>query len=484
MDSRIKDLERDQRIALARIVYDLIMADKIIDDKEVAKFADLFGKENNRALFRQAQELTFAKAMKLLAMPSDDSNDSDAIRKMHYNQRQRQAKKAADIVSETAGSDGACAPSEAILLLAINYYLKKNNDTYTKYDVQSFKLTDIFIGKRFVLYVDDSASSKSLEVEENYDLIANLLASIGFQFVYIPKIAEQYRKKGLDVFKAISMYIFPDIPEDRVVEVFDNIAKMTTKSFVKDCLNAKLGFDIAYARPSLMVMLGRSSVIGKSLSDKGLLYETNANFLKISIGDKKVLDVVGELVRDFNRIATFNFHVDFNPARDKLLYHGLHKAFFRMVALAKKNPRQYNINISTTLGAVFINDRKLPLAMGKTAIYIMILCRSFFGDKKGLPMNKAFSRLSAEEQKRLQFQYEWICSRLVNCETTQRKPLYPNVANRISEIRNAIYEIVGTREIGVIQIGTGAYIRTIVPPDRVTVDGIPIKEDQDWGTFM
>ena len=42
MDSRIKDLGKDQRIALARIVYDLIMADKIIDDEEVVKFAKLF----------------------------------------------------------------------------------------------------------------------------------------------------------------------------------------------------------------------------------------------------------------------------------------------------------------------------------------------------------------------------------------------------------------------------------------------------------
>ena len=51
MDSRIKDLGKDQRIALARIVYDLIMADKIIDDEEVVKFAKLFGEENNRILF-------------------------------------------------------------------------------------------------------------------------------------------------------------------------------------------------------------------------------------------------------------------------------------------------------------------------------------------------------------------------------------------------------------------------------------------------
>lgn len=485
MDSRIKDLGKDQRIALARIVYDLIMADKIIDDEEVVKFAKLFGEENNRILFHQAQELTFAKAIKLLTQPSDDNNDNEVIRKVHADQRRRQAEKAANIVSETASSDGFCAPSEAILLLAIDYFLKKNNATYTKYDIQSFKLTDIFIGKRFVLYVDNNANSKSLEVEQNYDLIVNLLASIGFQFIYIPKIVEQYKKKGLEMFKAMSMYIFPDIPEDKVEDVYNNIMQMDTKSFVKDYLNEKLGFDIICARPSLMVMLGRSSVIGKNISDKGLVYETNANFLKINIGEEKVVNVVGDLVHDFNKFVTFNFHIDFNPAKDKLLYHGIHKAFFRMVALAKNNPQQYNINISTNLHAVFINDYKLPLAKGKTAIYIMILCRSFFGDKKGLPMKKVFKTLEIEDQERLQTQYEWICAHLSNNqEVTQLSPLYPNVVNRISEIRNAIEDVVGSRLIGEIQIGTGDYITTIVSPDRVTVNGIPIKEHPDWGTFM
>ena len=485
MDSRIKDLGKDQRIALARIVYDLIMADKIIDDEEVVKFAKLFGEENNRILFHQAQELTFAKAIKLLTQPSDDNNDNEVIRKVYAYQRRRQAEKAANIVSETASSDGFCAPAEAILLLAIDYFLKKNNATYTKYDIQSFKLTDIFIGKRFVLYVDNNASSKSLEVEQNYDLIVNLLASIGFQFIYIPKIVEQYKKKGLEMFKAMSMYIFPDIPEDKEEDVYNNIMQMDTKSFVKDYLNEKLGFDIICARPSLMVMLGRSSVIGKNISDKGLVYETNANFLKINIGEEKVVNVVGDLIHDFNKFVTLNFHIDFNPAKDKLLYHGIHKAFFRMVALAKNNPQQYNINISTNLHAVFINDYKLPLAMGKTAIYIMILCRSFFGDKKGLPMKKVFNTLNAEEQDRLQEQYEWICSHLSNCQTiTHRSPLYPNVVNRISEIRNAIEDVVGSRLIGEIQIGTGDYITTIVSPDRVSVNGVPIKEHPDWGTFM
>lgn len=483
MDSRIKEFGKDQRIALARIVYDLVMADKIIDEQEIAKFVALFGKENDHAIFRQAQELSFAKAVKLLTLSYNEKNENDLAREFHAAQKYVQLSKAAGIINEIARSDGFCAPTEAILLLALDYYLLKNNSTYSKYDIQSFKLTDIFIGKRFVLYVDNNTSNKNLEVEKNYDLIVSLLASIGFQFIYIPRIVEQYRSKGEKLFVEMALYIFPDIPEDKVKEVYNKILCMNTKTFVKEYLNEKMGFDIVCAQPSFWVMLGQSSVIGKNISEKGLSYETNANFLKVCISDENVIDLVGSFVHNFNKFATFNFQFDFNPAKDKMLYSGIHKAFFRMVALARNNPQKYTINISTNLHSVFINDRKLNLTLGFTAIYILILCRSFFGDKKGLPMNKIYKHMVKEEQECLQKQYEWICSKLATSELSHRKPLYPNVVNRINEIRKAIDRIVGNRLIGEIQISSGDYIKTIVSPDRVTINGVRIMDHSDWNTF-
>lgn len=220
MDKRIKEIKKEQRVALARIAYDLIMADNIIEDEEIAKYTKLFGEENNRELFYQAQELTFAKAIKIIGYSCDNEDVNDLVRKLNANQRRNLAEKMTSIVTEIANCDGFCAPTEAILSLAIEYYLKRNNEAYTHYDIQSFKLTDIFIGKRFVLYVDNGANSRSLEIEENYDLIANLLDSIGFQFIYIPKMIEIYEYKGLETFKTISMYLFPDIPEEKVKEVY------------------------------------------------------------------------------------------------------------------------------------------------------------------------------------------------------------------------------------------------------------------------
>lgn len=474
MDSRVKELGKDQRIALVRIVYDLVMADKIIDEQEIAKFVDLFGKKDNHALFRTAQELSFSQAVKLLNQPLT-SSANDYGEAFQSAKREKELEIIKDIINEIARSDGFCAPAEAILLVALDYFLWKNDANRTRYDVQSFKLTDIFIGKRFVLYVEDKTNSKTIEVEKDYDLITNLLASIGFQFVYVPKLVEQYKQKTR--FEEIALYIFPDIPEERVDEVYTKIKNMGTRSFIKDHLNKVLGFDIVCSQPSLMVMLGRSSVIGKDISDKGIAYDTYANFLKIKIGDDNVLDIIGDLVHNFNQFASFNFQFDFNPAKNKLLYSGMHRAFFRLVALAKNTSRRYIITINTTLGAVFINDKKLNLSRGRIAQYLMILCRAFFGQKKGLPMNNVFSKLDVGEQGRLENQYEWVCQQVA---AKQRRPLYPIVSSRLSEIRDAIKDTVGNRLIGEIQVGIGDYVTTLVNPDFVFVNGVPILEHPEW----
>lgn len=484
MDNRITEFGKEQRIALARVLSDLIMADKIIDDEEIERFARLFGESNNRSLFRDAQSITFAQALKLLAHPVEKENDAEHIRKLNIIKRKKQTEAAADVLMETAKSDGLCPSSEAIILLAIDYFLRKNDNQYSRFDVQSFQLTDLFIGDRFILYADFSNNAISCVIDEHFELIVNLLSGIGFQFIYIPKIVEQYRNKGLEKFKTMSMYIFPDIPETRIEEVYYTILNMTTKKFIQEYLNKRLSFDISCPNPTLMVMLGRSSRLSKELSDKGLPYETYANFLKINIGNDNILNVISNFICNYNKFVSFNMNIDFNPAKEKLLYHGIHKAFFRMVALAKENPHRYKIDINTSMGAIFINDKKLNLPLGITAIYALILYRSLFGDKRGLPMRNVYNTLSAKEQEDIQTQYETICGYIQNQERLERAKLYPSVFNRISVIRNELEDTVSSRFIGDIQLGSGDYVRTIVKAEHVTVNGVKIEEHPRWSNLV
>ena len=110
------------------------------------------------------------------------------------------------------------------------------------------------------------------------------------------------------MFQAMSMYIFPDIPQDKVEDVYDNITMMTTKEFISKYLNEKLGFDMVCPKPSLYVMIGRSSVLGNNLTRKGLAYDTYANFLKINVGDNNILDIISQFVVDYNSKASYNLN--------------------------------------------------------------------------------------------------------------------------------------------------------------------------------
>ena len=481
MDNRITEFEKELRIALARIVSDLIMADKIIDSDEVEKFAELFDGYNKRELFRNAQELTFAQAMKLLARPEDSASDSEQMRRLNAAARSKRSKMAAELLFETANSDGYCAPSEAILLLCIDYYLRKNNTGYTKYDVYSYRLNDIFVGKRFVLYSDFSNSPKRCDVEKHYDLIANLLAGIGFQFIYIPKVVEKYKKMGIKVFKNMSMYMFPDIADEKIEEIYSNLLGMTTNKFIQEYLNGKLGFKISTPSPAFLVMLGRSSRLGKDLSKVGLPYETYANFLKIKIDNDDVLDVISDFVCNFNKYVSFSINIDFNPSKEKLLYHGIHKAFFRLVALAKENPNNCTIDINTAMDAIFINDKKLVLQLRFRVIFALILCRSFFGDKKGLPTVPVYEKMTAVEKAEIQREYETVYAYMRNLDyIEEKKLLYSDVRTRISKIRDTLFDTVDKKYRSEIKWISGSYIKLDIMPERVTINGKPIKEHPEW----
>lgn len=458
---------------MARIVSDLILADNVIDDGEIAKFGNLFSGDC-RELFLEAQTLTFAEALKRFALPG--SNPWKIL---------TQGRNIQKIADETAGSDGFCAPAEALLTLAVDYYLLRNNRGYTKYEILSFPITDFPIGEHFVLYVDKKAGPTRDQVEQKRDALTNLLASIGFQFIHIPTIAKQFKSKGLESFKAMSIYLFPNIPADGIEDTYNEIISMKTDKFVSDYLKKKLGFGIDCSRPSLLVMLGHTCRLGNNISDKGLAYETYANFLKIDIGDDDPVDIVNKLVSDYNKLVAINVALNFNPAMDKIQYSGFYKAFFRLVALAKGCPTLYNINISTTLHAIFFNKRALNLPAGKAAVYALILCRSFFGDKRGLPTGKQHSKLSDEEKAQIQSQYEQVYSLIKGRQKSKLADLYPAAQNRISDIKNAIKGIVGDSLISVVQITEkDGYIKTIIDPKRITVDDIPITEHPTWSGIV
>lgn len=465
-----QDIEYRQQVALARIISDAILADKIIDEDEIRKYKELVGGDSASTLFYDAKTFPLAHAVDVLQRNTSEGR-----------------KYIKEILNDIITSDGVCSPSEAKLQTALDYCINQNeiqivsNKPVHKYKIKSFRLYDLFLGQKFVLYIEsDYNVNLNNEIIQNYDIISNLLASIGFQFIYIPKLAKLYSNKRYELFEDMAMFLFPDIERDLIRKAYKKITEMKTDVFVKDYLYRKMGFDVISSTPSLLVMLGSSNVLTSNASPTGLRYNTYANMLKINLFDgASIAHEINRFVCDYNSKVTFNHITDWNPSHTKLLYQGMYKVFFNMVVLVSNNPSMLRIDINTKTGTVSINDRLLDIAVAPASLYALIIWASIFGDKRGIPNH---SVATDEEKAFFQDKYQKIYAMMNNNPEGRYKanPIYNSLKSRVSELRNKIKMLTDANVVGFVKFSTSDYIRLMVPPENVYVDNIPIISAPAW----
>ena len=468
MDPRLKILTGEQRVALARLVADTIISDKIIDDTEIAMFDRIFGSESSRELFEAARHIPFAQALKQLRSPSGTL-------------RRRIARNVTGIIAEVSRADGICAPQEAALQLAMNCYLEGNDDQEPVYDVVSSRLTDISIGHRYVLYADFSGSARSEEADKDFTVISGLLASVGFTFIHIPRIINEFTGKGREHFRRMARYMFPDIRPARVDEVYTRLSSVTTRSFITDYLNRRLGLGIDAGTPSLVVMAGTSSVASDSVSAPGMPVDTYANFLKIRLAGRRIVSVAAEFVEKFNSFTSYNLSFGFTRQPGRLPYYGIRKAFFRLVALSADTPETATISIDPASGTAAINGRRLNLSPARTALYVLIICLSATG--AGLPLGAVYAALCQEKKERIQRLYETVYSFISNSASRRLRPLYPGVTNRLSEIRREIAAAAPAASLPQVQVSRGDHARVLIPVQNVTAGSQKITDHPLFAVF-
>ena len=464
------DLEYRKKVAIARVLSDAILLDKIIDEDEIKKCRELVGDDSVSNIFYDAKTFPLSHAVNVLQQNSSEEK-----------------KYISEVLNSMIISDGVCSPSEAKFQTALDYCINQNkihsvnNKPCRKYEIRSFKLSDLFIGQRFIFYIENEYNVRvNSEIKENYTVISHLLASIGFQFIYIPKLAELYASKKREMFEDMAIFLFPDIEKETIKDAYDKITKMQTSEFVKDYLSKKMGLDVSSSSPSLLVMLGRSNVLTNRASSLVLRYDTYANLLKISLfdNDSIVLDV-DKFVCDYNRMVTFNHIVNLNPSHTKLLYQGMYKVFFNMVVLAKDNPSLLRIDINTITGTISVNDRLLDLDFTPTVRCALIIWSSIFGDKKGIPILEN----ATEEQKRFfQQKYNQIYALMKNDSNgIYSKMLYnKSLSIRLSELKGRFKDVTDVKVVDIVNFYTKQYYKLMIPPENVFVNNAPIKDDPIW----
>lgn len=376
-------MKQAERASVMRILTDLIEADGIIDTREMDflnVMREKYGvKKEDETL---AVSFTLAHAFDVLAESSSELRHG-LIR---------------DFFGITM-SDNFCAKEEALLILALRMCLIGSLGYEAK--VISVKTADFVFDSEQILYVEseyDDAINK--EITLSHRDISNEARLAGFDFVYIPTIAEHYRSISECDIMQITEFLYPKVNMERLNIICNQLQNLSTAEFCKYQLSTKLNIrELDNIAPSIMVRIGTSFVDDKMLS----------NFLVVEIGHS-----VLKTVRDVMELYGENYHnMRLNYLQEKkgrFIYTGFYKQIFDILMLRKGE--RSRVVIDSVRERIFFPeaDRKIDgIHRREKALYALLLLESASG---GINFSKPESAKQIERYNKriaaLQKKYEII----------------------------------------------------------------------------
>ncbi len=300
---------------MARIISDMIKADNIIEESEIRDMKKLMSRY---AITQQdmsdARNVRFSEAvMTLQDMPKKE-------RQSFF-----------ECIYSIALSDNVCVPKEALLLIALQYCLvdhdRKDADgnKMSKPYLISCPTGESSISDQYMVYFESSYNEeRNAEVMRDFKLLVTQSRLNGFNFVYIPKMVEEFKGMDSQYVKDVISYMAPNLNDAVVEDVYDRLCKMTTAEFFHSVLYEKLQVKALYdAKPSLLINIG-TSVVPYCGADGRVQYYTE--FLCIPIVST-VLSLVEEILEFYQkRVSIKTITLTDNEGQFK--YFGFYRALF------------------------------------------------------------------------------------------------------------------------------------------------------------
>lgn len=413
-------LEREHKIAFARIITDLIEADFVVEADEMQFFERIISKEGfsiSDAMLIEAKKMDFAKALSILR--TLDENGRRLI---------------VDTLKQLSMSDGVCVPLEAILIFAVEQVLM-NNAT-----VHSIPQSGINIDNLKVIYIENEDTEIGKHIEERLSSIISELKLVGFDFVYIPRLIKDFALMEHDYLKKVVKYMIPAISEERVSIICDNLRGLTTAKFCRDLLYKKLGMNLIDCKPSLLIKINDSDIVDRYDSEEveRIRY---SNFLQLELNGN-VMDEIHEFIETYHSMISCSITVESKPRTPKFIYTGFHRSLFDLIAFGRES-KEYRLVFDINGHKVLVyfeslNDDKerIPLKLNpqETALYYMIAQKSI--DGKGLDWRE---HIPTKDKAILLAEYNELYSRIgkANSVTEYKDRIQVHhIKNRIRALRS------------------------------------------------
>lgn len=394
-----------ERIAIARIITDLIKADDILDLSEMKLFREIREKYRiGESHLVAAQKIDFGTAVDILKQL--EQSEMAAF----FN----------DMKSITI-ADGYCCPEEAFLILALRYCL--GEECVCK--LITTDVTDICIEKGNVVYIESAFDDEANAfISDNYRSLTNDFRLAGLEFVYIPHIAKDFSSMNDEYLQDIVSFLAPMLSEDSRKKVFETLRTITTKDFCDDFLVKKMGLnDIFDTEPSLLLQVSRT--------DSKIVY------LQIFFNDdirkeiESFVDGFRELTSQMPQ-SNYALRISNYALSNRFIYHGFHKSLFDILAFPGQKVESRILIDLLKRRIVFLDlGEEISLPPMQLAQYVFIIHQTLCSRTHELPARPASEKRMEILNKMFNRIYGLMDG---NADTDYNRGLAPN----LSHIKNAI----------------------------------------------
>lgn len=375
-------MTKEQRTAMARIISDMIKADNIIEESEIKDMKKLMSDYSITH-----QEMNTARKIRF-------SDAVNTLKELSLKER----KAFFDRIYSIALSDNICVPREALLLIALQYCLididkkPENSTPLPKPYLISCPTGEASFNDQYMVYLESSYDEeRNEELKQHFRLLVTITRLCGFNFIYIPKMVEEFRGMNEQYVKDVISYMAPNLEDAFIQQVYDRLCDMTTVDFFRNVLYERLQVkELHNTLPTLLVNIG-TSVVPYCSAGGSIQYYTE--FLCIPISSS-ILTLVDDILGFYQSKVSIRQSITISDSKGQFKYFGFYKALFDfLVAPPPVAPNLVFLGQDMKTGRYQVsfkfddgNEKKVTFTPREYNIYFQVALRTYKSRTKGLPV--------------------------------------------------------------------------------------------------
>ena len=376
-------MTKEQRTAIARIISDMIKVDNIIEESEIRDMKRLMSEYSiTHQEMNDARKIRFSDAV-------------NTLKELPIKER----KAFFDHIYSIALSDNICVPREALLLIALQYCLievdkkSENGTPLPKPYLISCPTGEASFNDQYMVYLESAYDEeRNEELKQHFRLLVTITRLCGFNFIYIPKMVEEFRGMNEQYVKDVISYMAPNLEDAFIQQVYDRLCDMTTVDFFRNVLYERLQVKALHnTPPSLLINIG-TSVVPYCSAGGSIQYYTE--FLCIPISSS-ILTLVDDILAFYQSKVSIRQSITISDSKGQFKYFGFYKALFDfLVAPPPVAPDLVFLGQDMKTGKYQVafkfedgNEKKIRLTPQQYDIYFQVAYRTYKTRLKGLSIS-------------------------------------------------------------------------------------------------